>query len=274
MAGSLVRLCKEKGTKTIVLNHNCEYEYFRDNNSLLKRIIVLPKVVKCERTSYRESYYNLFLTKEDKDLFAKRYGHSDTVGIVSGCFLRKDTKPFSVKEDFRKESLRIVISGSLCNVQNVDGINYFLDDLYPLLPDDMEVVITGKSPSASLIERIREYKNITLVPSPKDILSIVGDCDIFLCPARLGGGMKLRVIDGLRCGLPVVTHSVSARGYSEFADRGMLFSFDTPQEFAEKLNQCVAAIKEGKLSKYTIVEASNELLSFKNGVQRLERIFT
>lgn len=273
MAGSLVRLCKERGTKTIVLNHNCEYEYFRDNNSFLKRIIVLPKVVKCERTSYKECDYNLFLTKEDKALFANRYGYSDTTAVVSGCFWEKDAKPYNVKGNFHTKGMRMVISGSLCNVQNVDGIKYFLQDLYPLLPKDIEVVITGKNPSEALVERLKDYTNVTIIASPKDILSVVGDCDIFLCPARLGGGMKLRIIDGLRCGLPVVTHSVSARGYSEFSDRGMLFSFDTPQQFADRVRQCVAAIKEESLSKYTIVETANELLSFEKGVQRLQQIF-
>lgn len=40
IAGSLVDLCKQKGIKTIVLNHNCELEYFKDNNSKLKNILL------------------------------------------------------------------------------------------------------------------------------------------------------------------------------------------------------------------------------------------
>ena len=46
IAGSLVDLCKKRKVKTIVLNHNCELEYFRDNNSKLKNKLLLPSVRK------------------------------------------------------------------------------------------------------------------------------------------------------------------------------------------------------------------------------------
>ena len=52
IAGSLVSICKKKGIKTIVLNHNCELEYFRDNNSWLKNLLLLPSVRKNERKAY------------------------------------------------------------------------------------------------------------------------------------------------------------------------------------------------------------------------------
>ena len=49
IAGSLVDLCKKRKVKTIVLNHNCELEYFRDNNSKLKNKLLLPSVRRMKR---------------------------------------------------------------------------------------------------------------------------------------------------------------------------------------------------------------------------------
>lgn len=95
------------------------------------------------------------------------------------------------------------------------------------MPRDISIVFTGKNPSTSLITRINELSpRVTLKANPQDIDSIVSQCDIFLCPARLGGGMKLRVMDGLRNGLPVLAHEVSARGYRDFEKK--VFYIDLP----------------------------------------------
>ena len=89
IAGSLVRICKKNDVKTIVLNHNCEQEYFRDNNSRTKKYLLLTTVRKNEKKSYQECTYNIFLTKEDELTFNKLYGHSNTKSVVGGCFFKK-----------------------------------------------------------------------------------------------------------------------------------------------------------------------------------------
>lgn len=219
ISGTLVDVCRKKTIKTIVLNHNCEQEYFRDNNSRIKNMLLLPVVRKNERHSYNECDYNIFLTEEDEISFRELYGNSKTKCIVGGCFLRKGEKIDLDDNGYSdKENPKIVISGTMGNVQNIDGINYFLDELYRHVPENINVVLTGRNPTEELKEKVAKYNNVTIIENPENILDIVGQCDIFVCPTRLGGGMKLRVIDGLRCGLPVIAHKVSARGYTHFIE--------------------------------------------------------
>lgn len=243
IAGSLVDLCNKRGIKTIVLNHNCELEYFKDNNSKLKNILLLPSVQKNEKNAYLKCNYNIFLTEEDKETFHQIYGVSNTHSIVGGCFLNKSELIEPNITPFNIENPKIVISGTIGNVQNLNGINYFLDKLYPTLPHNVQIIIAGKNPPTTLIERIKYYPNIQIIPNPKDILSIIKTCDIFLCPTRLGGGMKLRIMDGLRCCLPILTHKVSARGYSNFQQKGFLFSFNDEKEFIKGYHEILFSIK-------------------------------
>ncbi len=263
IAGSLVEAAKKYGVKTIVINHNYQVEYSRDNTkSWLKRQLILPVVEQCERVSYLNCDYNIFLTEEDKAKFKEVYGASTTKDFVGGCFLRKgdEIKPDCLKP-FNNDRLKIVISGTMGNVQNLDGLTYFLDELYPLMPDGMDVVLTGKNPPQSLIKRVEDYPNITIIPNPKDILSIIEQCDIFLCPTRLGGGMKLRVMDGFRCGLPVIAHKISARGYLGFEKEGFLFSFDSNDSFKKSLDILTRQVTNGNVSyKQAILSYSKELL--------------
>ena len=269
IAGSLVRSCKNSGVKTIVLNHNCEYDYFKDNNGLLKRLLFLHQVRKNERKSYLNCDYNIFLTEEDKEQFAEMYGASNTEAVVGGCFYPKNDHSLSEIKPFRKEHQKMVISGTMGNVQNMDGINYFLDELLPLVPKDIHIVLAGKNPPASLLERIKPMSpRVIVIPNPKDMDSIVQDCDIFLCPARLGGGMKLRVMDGFRNGLPVLVHTVSARGYRNFEKSGMMWEFGTAEEFLKSLTSILNNISSNCLKKSLIVSYSYNCFSFCQSVKR------
>lgn len=277
IAGSLVKEGHKHGMKTIVINHNCQYEYSRDNmTSLLEKLLILPVVVRCERKSYKLCDYNIFLTEEDQIIFENRYGRSNTKGIVGGCFYPKDFDLSSNQEikPFRKEHLKMVISGTMGNVQNMDGINYFLDDLLPCVPESIQIVLAGKNPPASLIEKVMTMEpRVTLIPNPKDIDTIVRDCDIFLCPARLGGGMKLRVMDGFRNGLPVLAHAVSARGYRQFEKDGIMAEFNNSAQFAIELSKLLKKITNGDITKQGIIEKSSDCFSFANVLNRMSKVF-
>ena len=273
IAGSLVMACKRKGVKSIVLNHNCEYDYFRDNNGALKRLMFLRQVRRNERRSYMSCDYNVFLTEEDKEQFESMYGKSKTMSIVGGCFYPKEyAMPSSDNsKPLRKEKMKIVISGTMGNVQNMDGINYFLDELLPRVPNDVEVVLAGKNPPESLVERGKALEpRVKIIPNPEDMDAIVSDCDIFLCPARLGGGMKLRVMDGFRNGLPVIAHKVSARGYREFEKLGMMWEFATPEEFENDLTMVVKDIHDGRIVREKIVGAACRMFAFGEAVERMK----
>ena len=81
-----------------------------------------------------------------------------------------------------------------------------------------------------------------MIPNPESIDDIITDSDIYLCPTRLGGGIKLRVMDGLRLGIPVITHSCSARGYDYFIDKPYFKVFDICLQFTEKLQELIAVV--------------------------------
>ena len=166
----------------------------------------------------------------------------------------------------------MVISGTMGNVQNMDGINYFLDELLPLVPEEIHIVLAGKNPPASLLERIKLMSpRVIVIPNPKDMDSIVQDCDIFLCPARLGGGMKLRVMDGFRNGLPVLAHTVSARGYRNFEKSGMMWEFGTAEEFLKNLQLLIQDIKQEKITREMIKNEACRMFAFGQAVERMKK---
>ncbi len=308
IAGSLSAACKTRNIKTIVINHNCEYDYYRDSHpQWYKQFFILPLVKRNEKKAFKSCDFNIFLTSEDLSQFQRIYGASNSNCIIGGCFEQKGNNPaISIQSDniFKQShKLKLILSGTLGNIQNMDGIDYFFNELYHLLPSNIDVIITGKNPPQSLIERIEngiqgykkttikeiydaeEYnsthqkgkiqlKNVTLIPNPTNIQEIVASGDIYLCPTRLGGGQKLRIMDGLRNGLPVICHKVSARGYNSFVEKEICLTYTTPTEFIQCLNKAIYRIKNNILTKQTIKSFYLENMGYIQKINSLKNIIT
>lgn len=275
IAGTLVKYTKRMGTKSIVINHNFERDYYRDNTtSFLKRFFLLRHVCKCENISYKNCDYNIFLTKEDMEQFRVIYGKA-----MSRCMALYVFEPTDLVCNTERRHLRtiapddvytIIITGSLSSIQNIDAVNYFIDELYDCIPSTIKIIIAGKCPSESMIKRISVKPNIKIIPNPDDINEVVKKGDIYLCPARLGSGIKVRITDGLRNGLPVLAHEISARGYSDFIKKGFLYSFHDKTEFKEKLSMIIYDLTTDVSIKTKIQNYYQETCKYSQAIHKLK----
>ena len=268
VGGTLVKYVKSKGVKTITIHHNYQPEYFVDNTpSLLKRALFFHHVVSNEKRSYLYSDYNLFLTKADLQKFKQEYGESKSINPILGVFEFANYKKASVPE-IKNEFLTFAITGSLNTVQGIDGINYFFNELYHCLPINSKVLISGRNPSHEVIQLCSKHSNVELIPNPDDMSAVISLADVYICPTRIGGGLKLRVMDGLRLGLSVITHVCSARGYDMFLGSPFFHVFSTQQAFKDAIEE-VASLK---FSKQKIIDLYAENFSYHAGLRRIKDV--
>jgi len=100
----------------------------------------------------------------------------------------------------------------------------------------------------------------------------ISKANIYICPTSVGGGLKLRIMDGLKAGLPVLTHIVSERGYDEFKKAGVLFSYFNKGNFEENLINLMDLYNAGNIIKDKIINIYNSVFSYDAGVRRLKAI--
>ena len=81
-------------------------------------------------------------------------------------------------------------------------------------------------------------------------------------------GLKLRNMDGLKSGLPVLTHFVSARGYEYMLDKECLFVYSDQQSFIS----AVTSMTRLQTSKRDIINIYSSFYSLQIGVERLRFI--
>lgn len=268
----LIKKVMSYGIKTITIHHNCEIEFFDDNTTnILFRLLYRHHVIRTERKAYQLSNYNLFLTRQDIRTFEKKYSNNQKNNYLLGTFEFKSVPELSNRL-FDVNHPTFAITGSLCTVQGVDGVKYFFDQLYSYLPRDCKVIISGRSPSQDIKQLCEKHNNVTLVANPEDINSVINLADIYVCPTRLGGGLKLRVMDGLRLGIPVITHKCSARGYDEMENEGIMWSFADQKEFSKAINTLLDRISNNLITKENVRSKYLSYFSYEAGLNRLKSI--
>lgn len=272
IAGPLIDYFKNLNIKTITIHHNCEVEYFGDNNKGVYKYLFLHHVERWEKKSFIKSDVNLFLTRQDKLTFNKRYGKEWGISYTIGTFEFKNYEKPLCSYNKKNKNITFIITGSLGNFQTIDAISFFFDSLYEKMPDDCEIIIAGRNPNPLIVQLCERHSNVKLVPNPIDMNEIVSQADIYICATRIGGGLKLRVMDGLKLGLPVITHECSARGFDAFYDNCFFKKFSTPEEFSDGLNALIELCKAGTYSKEKIQSIYEVNFSYQSGLNRLRYI--
>ena len=270
----LIKRMKSLGIKVVTIHHNVEPEFVRDNiKNPIHRWLLTVLTRKAEKTAWLHSDYNLFLTEHDLLTFRQCYGESSSKSAVIGTF---ESSPIpDVKEKkANPQQLTFAITGSLYLEQGIDGIKYFFDELYPCLPSSCQIIISGRQPTEEIKALCGKYPNVTLKPNPQNMMEVIDKADIYLCPTRLGGGLKLRVMDGLRLGIPVIAHTISARGYESLMDSDCLSVFSNHEEFAAVLHNIISKIQDGSISRHLIRQQYSDVFSYAAGVRKLKAILT
>ena len=268
----IIKKFKEMGSRTIVIHHNYQYEYFKDNTKGLLSFPTLFWCKKYEKQAVRNADVNLTLTRQDIELLANNYngGNKETFSLL-GVFEYKPSEKIDVTENGNRNSKnRFVITGSLCSYQTKQSLIPWLQNYYPVfkqLFNDATLTIAGKNPGIE-IQNICRENDIRLVPSPQSMDPIMENADYYICPTCLGGGLKLRVMDGLKWGLPVISHTVSARGYDLFEEMGCLISYHNLDGFRRALE----TLKTSSFEKKTVLRAYQEIFSFEAGCNRVKKL--
>lgn len=262
----LIGRFKRLGTKCIVIHHNYQYEYFRDNTQLLLKPLVLFWCKKYEKQAVALADLNFTLTKQDIKLLQENYDKKGKAKFgLLGVF--EDVPKQRVLPHETSFMSRFIITGSLNSIQTEKSLVPWLHKYYPLLKKvypKCHLIVAGKKPSEK-IKKLCKDLGIEVVDTPPVMEPLIQQSDVYLCPTKLGGGLKLRIMDGLKCGLPVITHEVSARGYDFFLEKQMVFSYNAPHSFVEALHQ----IQANPHSRKEIYDAYQSQFSFESGVQRL-----
>lgn len=126
---------------------------------------------------------------------------------------------------------RLIFTGSFRFFANYDAMYWFLSDIYPFIRASVPqatVTITGDPAGRDL----PHAANVTLTGFVDDIRPWIAESAVSIVPLRIGGGTRLKILEAMALGTPVVTTSKGAEGLAVHDGEHLLIA-DTPRSFAE-----------------------------------------
>lgn len=129
----------------------------------------------------------------------------------------------------------LVFNGSLTYNANHDAMSYFLSEIFPLIRarrPQVRLKITGRTEGANL-EGITGQAGVTLTGFLDDVRPSVSESWGCVVPLRIGSGTRLKILEAMALGTPVVSTSKGAEGLLVTPGKELLIA-DDPQAFAEQ----------------------------------------
>ncbi|HMT28701.1 MAG TPA: glycosyltransferase family 4 protein [Bacteroidia bacterium] len=241
----LTTIRKFTSAKIVFRAHNVEYIIWErlaasTRNPVKKWYLNL---LAAKLKDYELSLLNKFdsivvLTEDDKNIFMKS-GCTIPV-LVSPIGL--DTEKYQVTEA-DKSSLSVFHLGSMDWLPNIEAIDWFLEKVYPLVTNSniaFNIYLAGKNMPQRVFDRAA--KNLVVTGKVDDAKKFMHDKAIMIVPLLSGGGMRVKIIEGLAMGKTIISTTIGAEGIN-YTDGKNIIIANSPEDFSRAILKCVSDLE-------------------------------
>jgi len=121
------------------------------------------------------------------------------------------------------------------NPYNIDGMNWFFSNVYPHIDAHITIHVGG-----SVREYIPDgYPNVKKLGFVENVEDLYRQAKVSICPLLNGTGMKIKVVEAMKFGVPVVCTLRGIDGLPDKTCNGCRVT-DDPREFAAYINTLCA----------------------------------
>ena len=207
--------------------------YYQMEKNWVKKLILW--VYHLNTRNYFRTYEalaaSIAVSSDQKEMVAAHGRNLDIEVIPFGI----DTDDFRAVGD-EDPAPNLIITGSMNRRHTVKGIRWFYDDVYPLIRDKVPGVrlfIVGGSPARE-ISQMAADGSVTVTGYVDDLRPYLSRAWVAIAPLMEGFGVKVRVLQAMAMGKPVVATPVVTSGIDASPGENIVIA-DGPAEFAGKV---------------------------------------
>lgn len=261
--------------KIVLDEHNLEYELlkrmYHTEKSPLRRVyngLEYFKFRREEQRSWRQADACVFTSVREQQIVAERLPGATSVTAPNGVdidyFMPNDT-------DILQDAL--VFTGLISYRPNTDAVLYFAREILPLIVRERPAArfyIVGMGAT----EEVKQLAGPHVVVTGKvpDVRPFVHQAAAFVVPLRMGSGTRLKVLEGLAMGKPMVSTALGCEGICVNHEEHLLVA-NEPQAFAQSV---IRLLKDQELG-HRLGKAGRTLVeqeySWPSVVQILEKLY-
>ena len=135
----------------------------------------------------------------------------------------------------RHQEPTILFCGAMDYNPNIDALRWYFEEIHERLRaqlPNLQVLIVGKSP----VQEIKEYlnlENVLVTGGVPDVRPYYRRAWLQIVPLRIGGGSRLKIVESLAMGTPVVSSTIGAQGLGLSHDHDILLADDASNFVAQ-----------------------------------------
>lgn len=191
-----------------------------------------------EREVCRKVARVIAVSPVDAEKMRKRFDISHVTDVPTGV----DVEYFSPPEAIERSS-DLVFIGSMDWMPNIDGVCYFVEEIFPLIlaqRPGCTLAIVGRRPTPNIQRLAQRNPNIRVSGTVADIRPHLWGSSISIVPLRIGSGTRLKIYESMAAKVAVVSTTIGAEGLEIHPPDDIRIA-DDPGEFAR---QCLELLTD------------------------------
>jgi polysaccharide biosynthesis protein PslH len=230
------------GPLFVLDEHNIEYDILRRTAKAstgaartVYNAFNWRKLAREERSAWRRFDGVTLTSARDEQLLHEDFPSCRTAVIPNGV----DVNEFP-RSSGAIDADSLVFFGAINYFPNADGVMYFADEVFPTVrrrrpAASFRVIGPGASPEVLQ----RQHNGVEIVGMVDDVNPYIDRAAVVVVPLRIGGGTRLKIVEALSKGKPVVSTRLGAEGLDVVDGKHLLLA-DEPQEFADQVERVLA----------------------------------
>jgi len=169
------------------------------------------------------------VSEQEKKLVFENFSNMKDVFALPNCMNMDDYKNI----DAKPTPNTLIFTGSFRFQANYEAMLWFVGEVFPRVLEKIpsaQLIITGDHANLPL----PSLKNITLTGFVDDVKTLIASSTVAVAPLRSGGGTRLKILEAMAIGTPVIATSKGAEGLDSVSGEH-LFVADDPAQFAERV---------------------------------------
>jgi glycosyltransferase involved in cell wall biosynthesis len=189
------------------------------------------RMLRYEEECCRRAAYVITVSPLDTQLTRELYGIQHVSDISTGVDLE-----YFAPRAVEQKAHDLVFVGSMDWMPNVDGVQYFVREILPLIRRKLpgcSLAVVGRKPDAAILALAEADPAITITGTVPDVRPYLWNSKLSIVPLRIGGGTRLKVYESMAARVPVVSTTIGAEGLV-WQDGENIAIGDTPEAFAQR----------------------------------------
>jgi len=176
----------------------------------------------------------IFVTDRDAHILQERVPDRPISVIPNGVDLEYFTPPQN--KETATEPPALVFTGMMDYFPNVDAVNYFCHEVFPLVREVVPAVqlyIVGRNPTQQ-VRQLSRQPNVIVTGAVPDVRPYLVQAWVAVAPLRIARGVQNKILEAMAMGLPVVGTPAALQGTWATTTDGVRIA-ESPRVFARDL---------------------------------------